>query len=85
MVKKTGMSLNVSELAGRMLGAAQEALSAKWPEIKDYAEGETQKLARSLRSRPGCIWIFRKTPAAPCCLPSKVWVCSRSNRPSTRR
>jgi hypothetical protein len=48
MVKKTGMSLNVSELAGRMLGAAQEALSAKWPEIKDYAEGETQKLAQSL-------------------------------------
>lgn len=42
------MSLNVSELAARMLGAAQEALSAKWPEINDYAEGETQKLAQSL-------------------------------------
>lgn len=42
------MSLNVSEFAARMLGAAQEALSAKWPEIKDYAEGETQKLAQSL-------------------------------------
>jgi hypothetical protein len=42
------MSLNVSELAAQMLGAAQEVLSGKWPEIKDYAESETKKLAQSL-------------------------------------
>ncbi len=42
------MSLDVSELAARMLGAAREVLSARWPEIQDYADSETKKLAQSL-------------------------------------
>ena len=42
------MSLNVSALAERMLAAAQEVLAAKWPEIKEYADSETKKLAQSL-------------------------------------
>ena len=42
------MSLDVSALAERMLGAARDVLAAKWPEIEDYAEGETKKLAQSL-------------------------------------
>jgi hypothetical protein len=42
------MSLNASELATKMLDAAKGVLSEKWPEIQDYAEGETKKLAQSL-------------------------------------
>lgn len=42
------MGLDASELAARMLKAAQKVLSAKWPELRDYAEGETKKLAESL-------------------------------------
>jgi len=42
------MSLNVSELATKMLDAAKGVLSEKWPEIQDYAETETKKLAESL-------------------------------------
>lgn len=42
------MSLNVSELATKMLDAAKGVLSEKWPEIQDYAEAETRKLAESL-------------------------------------
>lgn len=42
------MSLNASELASKMLTAVEAALSAMWPEIKDYAEGETKKLTQSL-------------------------------------
>jgi hypothetical protein len=42
------MSLNVSELATKMFDAAKGVLSEKWPEIQDYAEAETRKLAESL-------------------------------------
>ncbi len=42
------MSLNASELATNMLNAAKDVLSQKWPEIKDYAEAETKKLAEAL-------------------------------------
>lgn len=41
------MSLNTSELAMDMLNATKEVLSEKWPELKDYAESETKKLAES--------------------------------------
>ena len=42
------MSLNASVLATNMLNAAKGVLAEKWPEIKDYAETETKKLAESL-------------------------------------
>lgn len=41
-------SINVEQLVTGMLGAAQGVFNEKWPGIKDYAEGEFEKLARTL-------------------------------------
>ena len=41
------MSLNSTELAISMLNAIKGVLSDKWPEIQEYAETETKKLAES--------------------------------------
>jgi len=41
------MSLNVDELASKILDAFKEQLSDKWPEVKDYAESESKKLAEN--------------------------------------
>ena len=42
------MNLDTTDLAANMLGAIKGVLSKKWPEVKDYAETETKKLAESL-------------------------------------
>ena len=39
------MSLNASELASKMFEAFSGKLSEKWPDVKDYAEAESKKLA----------------------------------------
>lgn len=41
------MSLDVGELASRMLEAFKGELSDEWPEVKDYAETEAKKLAEN--------------------------------------
>jgi hypothetical protein len=41
------MSLDAGDLASQMLGAFQGKLSDKWPEVKDYAEAESRKLAEN--------------------------------------
>ncbi len=41
------MSLDVGELAGKMLLAFKGELSDKWPEVKDYAETEAKKFAEN--------------------------------------
>lgn len=41
------MSLDVGDLASKMFEAFKGELSSKWPEIKDYAEGESKKLAEN--------------------------------------
>jgi hypothetical protein len=40
--------LNVNEILNGMLGAAQGVFDKKWPAIKDFAEPEFEKLARTL-------------------------------------
>ena len=41
------MSLDVGELASKMFEAFKGKLSDKWPEVKDYAEAESKKLAEN--------------------------------------
>lgn len=41
--------LNVTQLAKDMTGAFKGELSAKWPDIKAYAESEAKKLAESFK------------------------------------
>jgi len=41
------MSLNAAKLATDMVGAMQGVLGNKWPEIKEYGEAESKKLAES--------------------------------------
>ncbi len=41
------MTINVADLAAKMLTAFSDELSDKWPEIKSYAEAETKKLAEN--------------------------------------
>ncbi|MCG8612476.1 MAG: hypothetical protein MI864_18315 [Pseudomonadales bacterium] len=41
------MSLNASELASKMFEAFSGKLSEKWPDVKDYAEAESKKLAEN--------------------------------------
>ena len=41
-------SIDVQQLLTGMLGAAQGVFGAKWPSVKDYAEAEFEKLARTL-------------------------------------
>ncbi len=41
------MSLNVSDLASKMFEAFRGELSVKWPDVKDYAEAESKKLAEN--------------------------------------
>jgi len=41
------MSLDAGDLASKMFEAFKGELSAKWPEVKDYAEAETKKLAEN--------------------------------------
>jgi hypothetical protein len=41
------MSLDVGELASKMLEAFKGKLSNKWPDVKDYAEAESKKLAEN--------------------------------------
>lgn len=40
--------VNVEELAAKMLEAAKNVFSSKWPEAKDYAESEFKKIAESV-------------------------------------
>lgn len=42
------MPLNVDALASSILGAMKGVFDDKWPDIKDYAEGESKKLAHTL-------------------------------------
>ena len=42
------MALDLGELAAKMFEAFKGTLTDKWPEIKDYAESESKKLAESL-------------------------------------
>ena len=42
------MSINVSDLSKKMLVACKGVLSANWPDIKEYAESETKKLAQTI-------------------------------------
>ncbi len=44
------MGLKISSLSKSMLSAAKGTFKDKWPEIKDYAELESKKLAQSLIS-----------------------------------
>ena len=41
------MSLNIEELAESMFTAFRGTLSEKWPEVKEYAETESRKLAEN--------------------------------------
>jgi len=40
--------IDVQQVLTGMVGAAQGVFDAKWPSIKDYAEPEFEKLARTL-------------------------------------
>ncbi|HQS00626.1 MULTISPECIES: hypothetical protein [unclassified Polaromonas] len=42
------MSLNASQLGKDMLTAFKGVLSDKWPDIKEYGEAESKKLAQTL-------------------------------------
>jgi hypothetical protein len=42
------MAVNVDTLATSILTAMKGVLDERWPDIKDYAGGESQKLAHSL-------------------------------------
>ncbi len=41
-------NIDVDQVLSGMLGAAQAVFSEKWPDIKDFAEAEFEKLARTL-------------------------------------
>lgn len=41
------MSLDVGDLASKMFEAFKGKLSDKWPDVKDYAETESKKLAEN--------------------------------------
>ncbi len=41
------MSLDANDLASKMFEAFKGKLSDKWPEVKDYAEAESKKLAEN--------------------------------------
>lgn len=41
-------NLNVQELLLSMMNAAESEFADKWPNVKDYAEPELEKLARTL-------------------------------------
>ena len=41
------MSLDVGELASKMFEAFKGELSDNWPDVKDYAEAESKKLAEN--------------------------------------
>ncbi|MBS9965072.1 MULTISPECIES: hypothetical protein [Vibrio] len=41
------MSLDTGLLASKMFEAFKEKLSDKWPDVKDYAEAESRKLAEN--------------------------------------
>lgn len=41
-------NINVEQLLTSMLGAAQGVFGDKWPDVKDYAETEFEKLAKTL-------------------------------------
>ena len=42
------MSLNVASLGKSLLTVFKGSLTKKWPEIKEYGESETKKLAQTL-------------------------------------
>ena len=42
------MALDLGDLAAKMFEAFRGNLTDKWPEVKDYAESESKKLAESL-------------------------------------
>lgn len=41
-------NIDVQQILTSMLGAAQGVFGEKWPDIKDYAETEFEKLAKTL-------------------------------------
>jgi len=41
-------NIDVDQVLSGMLGAAQGVFNEKWPSIKDFAEAEFEKLARTL-------------------------------------
>jgi|SRR5688572_10836476 len=41
-------TIDVTQVFSSMLGAAKATLGAKWPKVKDFAEAEFEKLARTL-------------------------------------
>ncbi|MCL9658999.1 hypothetical protein L2088_30315 [Pseudomonas protegens] len=41
-------SINIDEIVPLMIAAAKSEFGQKWPTIKDYAEAELEKLARTL-------------------------------------
>ena len=42
------MSLDVGDLASKVLETFKGKLTEKWPEVRDYAEAEAKKLAEAL-------------------------------------
>ncbi|WP_417915690.1 hypothetical protein [Candidatus Electronema sp. JM] len=42
------LNLDIATLAKNMLASMQVTLKNKWPEVKEYAESETKKLAETL-------------------------------------
>lgn len=42
------MSLNASQLSKEILGAFKGVLTKKWPDIREYGEAESKKLAQTL-------------------------------------
>ena len=41
------MSIDMDEISSKMVAAFKGVLSDKWPDVKDYAEGEARKLAEN--------------------------------------
>jgi len=42
------MALRASDLTRRMVEAAAESLQDRWPDVRDYARGEFQKIAHDI-------------------------------------
>jgi hypothetical protein len=42
------MSINVTEIATKMLAAIRKVFTKNWPKVEDYAETECKKLAETL-------------------------------------
>ena len=41
-------AIDIEDVVGKMLGAAQGVFEDKWPEVKNFAESETKKFAQNM-------------------------------------